>query len=85
MGTAWKQEIDDHAGEVHRRDLARVIRVIVIVAIVAAFVVVALDNREDMRLGYVFGDVSSPVWLVILGAGVVGMLVGWLIRHRPRR
>jgi uncharacterized integral membrane protein len=85
MGRAWNQEIDDHAGEVHRRDLARVIRVIVIVAIVAALVVVAVDNREDTRLGYVFGDVSSPVWLVILAAGLLGTLVGWLIRHRPRR
>jgi uncharacterized integral membrane protein len=84
MGRAWNQEIDDQAGEVHRRDLARVIRLIVIVVIVAAIAVVALDNRDDMRLGYVVGEVSSPVWLVMLGALLVGMLVGWLISHRPR-
>jgi uncharacterized integral membrane protein len=63
---------------------AGVVRAIVIAAIVVVFVVVALDNRQDVRLGYVFGDVSAPVWLVILGAGFVGLLVGWLIRHRPR-
>lgn len=84
MDRERNQEIDEHAGDVHRRDLGRVFRLLVVAALIAAFVIVALDNRDDVRLGYVFGDVSAPAWLVIVGAGVIGMLIGWLIRHRPR-
>ena len=84
MDRAVNQEVGDHAGAVHRRDLARVIRLIVVVALIGAVVAVALDNRDDVRLGYVFGDVSAPVWMVIVGAGLIGVLVGWLVRHRPR-
>jgi hypothetical protein len=34
---------------------------------------------------YVVGDVDAPVWVVLVAAGVAGVLIGWLIEHRPRR
>ncbi len=78
-------EVEEHVHEVHRRDAARVVRVLLIAALVAAVVAVALDNRRDARLGYVVGDASAPTWAVIVIAAVVGAVVGWLVRHRPRR
>ena len=78
-------DIDEHAHEVHRRDAARVIRLVLIALLIAAVVAVALDNRDDARLGYVVGDAEFPTWIVIVVTAFVGAAIGWLIRHRPRR
>ncbi len=78
-------DVVEHAGAVHRRDAAMIIRWVLIAAIVAALVLVAMDNRDDVRVGYAVGDASAPIWTVIVIAAVAGMIVGWLIRHRPRR
>jgi uncharacterized integral membrane protein len=79
-----KDDVDDHAAAVHRRDAAKIFRWLIVAAIVVAIVVVARDNRRDTRVGYAFGDTEAPIWVVILIAGVAGMVIGWLIRHRPR-
>jgi uncharacterized integral membrane protein len=67
------------------RDVGRGLRLLVAAALVAAIVVVAFDNRNDVRLGYVFGDAQAPVWIVLVAAGVVGVLIGWLLKHRSYR
>jgi len=77
-------DVDDHAGTVHRHDAAKLFRWLVVAAIVVAIVVVARDNRTDTRVGYAFGDAQAPIWVVILVAGLAGMVIGWLVRHRPR-
>ena len=66
-------------------DIGRVARLTLAAAIVAAVVLVAVDNRRDVRVGYVVGDTEGPIWIVLLAAGVAGVIVGWLIQHRPRR
>ena len=60
------------------------IRLIAIVALVVAIVVIALDNEDDVRLGYVVGDASVPLWAVIVVAVIVGVVAGWLSRLRHR-
>jgi uncharacterized integral membrane protein len=77
--------VSEHAGAVHRRDAARLLRWLFIAAVVVAIVVVALDNRNDVRVGYVFGDAEAPIWIVIAVAAFAGVFIGYLIRHRPRR
>ena len=85
---AWEADMDDdvreHAREVHRHDAWVITRWIVAAAIIVAFVVVALDNRDDVRVGYVVGDVEAPIWLVLLIAVAVGLVLGWLTRFRRR-
>ena len=66
-------------------DLGRVMRLVIAAVIVACVVLVAVDNRRDVRVGYVVGDTEGPIWIVLLAAGVAGVIVGWLIQHRPRR
>ena len=78
------EDVVEHAGAVHRHDAALIVRWVFIAAIVAAIVVVAMDNRKDVSVGYAVGDVSAPIWTVIVIAAVAGMIIGWLIRHRPR-
>ena len=82
---ATRDEVEQHAGAVHRRDAANAVRLIVIVAAVAAIVAVGMDNRHEARIGYVVGDTSAPLWVVVVAAAVVGMVIGWLLRHRPRQ
>jgi uncharacterized integral membrane protein len=76
-------EISDHAGAVHRHDLAQFFRWLFVAAIVVAMVVVAMDNRDKVRVGYAVGDANAPIWIVIIAAAVAGVVIGWLIRHRP--
>lgn len=77
--------IDRQAGAVHRRDAAQMFRLVIVAAIIVALFLVAMDNRHDVRLGYVFDDAEAPTWIVIVAAALAGMVIGWLIRHRPRR
>jgi uncharacterized integral membrane protein len=77
-------DVAEHAGAVHRRDVVQLVRWLFVAAIVAALVAVGMDNRDDTRVGYVFGDSEAPIWIVIIAAAVGGMIIGWLIRHRPR-
>jgi uncharacterized integral membrane protein len=77
-------DVGEHAGAVHRRDAAQLIRWILIAAILVALVLVARDNRGDVPIGYVIGDAEAPMWIVLIAAAVAGIVLGWLIRHRPR-
>lgn len=78
------EDVSEHASAVHRRDVAQLIRWLFIAAIVVALLLVAMDNRDDVRVGYAVGDTQAPIWIVIVIAAVAGMFIGWLIRHRPR-
>ena len=67
------------------RSFAATFRGLVVVALLVGLVLVALDNRDNVRVGYVFGDASAPIWIVLVLSAVAGVVIGWLIRHRPRR
>jgi uncharacterized integral membrane protein len=62
--------------------LARIVVALVLIAVIAA---VAIDNSDDTRIGFVFGDVSAPLFVVLILAAIVGALIGWLLLHRPHR
>lgn len=81
---AEHDDIGRASGAVHRRDLARIIRVVVVVALVVIFIAVALDNRTDVRVGYVIDEALAPGWLVILLSAVGGLVIGWMLRLRSR-
>ena len=70
---------------VHRRDVGRFIRFIFVAALIAVLVIVALDNRTNVRVGYSIGQAEAPVWIVLVASAVAGMIIGWLARHRPHR
>jgi uncharacterized integral membrane protein len=58
-------------------------RIVVAIVLIVVIAAVAIDNRDDTRIGYVFGDVSAPLFVVLIAAAVVGAIVGWLLVHRP--
>jgi len=58
-----------------------------IVAGIGAIVVLvfAIANLEDANIDFIFGDVTLPLFFVIVGSGLIGALVGAMIsRHRHR-
>ena len=55
---------------------------VVLIVVVAALVA---DNTRDTRIGYVFGDVDAPLFVLLLATAVLGALIGWLLLHRPHR
>lgn len=69
---------------VRRINAARLFTAAVLVALVAAL---AIDNRQQTDVGWVLGDYRMPLFVVIIVAGVVGMVVGRLLqwRHHRRR
>jgi uncharacterized integral membrane protein len=77
-------DVERHSAAVHRRDIARLIRFVIVLAVVAVIVLFALDNRDDTRVGYLWDDATFPLWMVIVGSAVGGALVGWLLRIRSR-
>jgi uncharacterized integral membrane protein len=70
---------------VHRRDLGRIVRLVLAIILVVALVAVALDNTDDVRVGYAVGDANAPVWMVLVIAAVAGILISSLLRFRARR
>jgi len=66
------------------RDTGRIVRLVIAALLVAVVGAIAIDNREEVEVGYVAGQVRAPVWIVLIAAGVAGVLIGWLIKHRPR-
>ena len=72
----------ENAGAVHRHDLARLIRFLLALALVVALVLVGADNRSKVRVGYVFGHAQTPLWVVVVGAALAGMVVAALAGRR---
>ena len=73
------------ARAVHRRDIGRIVRLVLAIALVVALVAVALDNTDDVRVGYALGDANAPIWMVLAIAAVAGVVISSLLRFRARR
>jgi uncharacterized integral membrane protein len=58
------------------------VRFVIAIAFAVALVLVGLDNRTNVRVGYVFGERQAPALVVVVIAAVVGMLIAALIRRR---
>jgi uncharacterized integral membrane protein len=68
-----------------RVDVGSVLRLGAIALVGAAIAALALDNRHQVRLGYVVGEATAAAWMVIVTAAIVGVAIGWLIRYRRDR
>lgn len=80
---------EERIAEPHREhhrvaDTGRTLRGILAGVILAAFVALGIDNRREVRVGWVFGDGDAQLWLVLVMAVLAGAVIGWLVTHRPR-
>jgi uncharacterized integral membrane protein len=69
----------------HEHSIRGRVRLVLAVVLIVAFIAVVVDNRDETRIGYVFGEARAPLVVVLLIAGVVGAAIGWLVLHRPSR
>ncbi len=60
------------------RNLGRDLRLGIAVVLVLITIGLVLDNRGDVRVGWVLGDFTAPLALAIVVAFVLGIVVGWL-------
>jgi uncharacterized integral membrane protein len=74
----------DHDPAVTGRGLSTVLRITIIAVLIGALILVGFDNRDDVRVGYVIGDTEAPIWTVLVVAAIAGIVIGWILRHRPR-
>jgi uncharacterized integral membrane protein len=68
-----------------KRDAGRTAKATLGVIILVLVVAFAVDNRENVHVGWVFGDVRAPLAVVIMGSLVVGALIGWLLARLAQR
>jgi uncharacterized integral membrane protein len=77
----------EHAARMGHR-VRLYVSLIVLALLVLAIVLLALDNRDDARIGWVVGDADAPVVWIILASAAVGWLAGivtsTLVRRRTR-
>lgn len=70
----------DDIGRRERRKMSgRQIGALVLVGIVVIF---AVANTQDVKIDFVFGDVTLPLFVVIAVVGLIGFGAGYLVRGR---
>lgn len=57
-------------------------RIVVWVVIVAALVIFAVVNTQQVAVDWVFGDSELALWVVIAGSAVAGAIIGYVARSR---
>lgn len=71
----------DQTGERSIR-IRQTVRIVLWVAIAAVVVALALVNTQDVTVDWLFGDVDTFLWVVIVGSAAVGAILGYLARWR---
>jgi uncharacterized integral membrane protein len=64
---------------VRRRQTIRIVVIVLLVAVIVAF---AIDNSQEVEVGYVVDSTTWPLWTVIVGFSVVGLIVGYVAGRR---
>ena len=78
-------QADDEVGLTRIHDAGRTARAVIAGVIIAALAALSIDNRREVRVGWVFGDGDYQLWLVLVIAAAAGAVIGWLVTHRPHR
>jgi uncharacterized integral membrane protein len=58
------------------------IRIVVWVAVAALLVALVLANTQEATVDWLFGEVDTSLWVVIVASAGVGALLGYLARSR---
>ena len=58
---------------------------VVLVIVVVLFVAFVLQNTDSVKVTFLAFDFSLPLWALILGAAVIGVVISDLVRWTRRR
>ena len=67
------------------KNLGRDFRLGAAVILVVITIALVLDNRDDVRVGWLLGDFTAPLALALAITFLLGIAVGWLGGHLRRR
>ena len=60
-------------------------KMIIVGILVVVIIVLAAVNSQKITVDFVFDDFTIPLFLIIVGAALIGWVVGWFMgRHRDR-
>jgi uncharacterized integral membrane protein len=78
--------MNDHETAHERRIRAgQTVRVIVWLIVLAAVVVFALVNTDEVSVDWLFEDGEAPLWVVIGVSAAAGAVIGYVARPRRTR
>ena len=69
------------------RDLGRTIspKMILVAILVVIIVILAIANSQDQKVDFVVADITLPLFVVIVGSALVGLIVGYFLGRREKR
>lgn len=73
---------DDQTPEERSIRTRQTIRILVWVVAVAALVVFAAVNTQEVAVDWLFDETDLQLWVVIAGSALVGALIGYVTRWR---
>ena len=53
--------------------------------LIVIVVILALVNSQDIKVDFVVGDVTLPLFVVIVGSALIGLIVGYFIGRREKK
>ena len=65
-----------------RRDISP--KLIIAVILVVIVIVLAIVNSNDTNIDFVVADVTLPLFVVIVGSAIVGLIVGYVLGRREK-
>jgi uncharacterized integral membrane protein len=77
---------DDVSDRTERRiRLGQTVRIVVLVVVAAVLVVWAGSNTQDVEVDWLFDTTTNSLVVVIVGAALLGFLIGLFVAWRRRR
>ena len=73
---------DDQTPEERSIRARQTIRILVWVAAVAALIVFAAVNTQEVAVDWLFDETDLQLWVVIAGSALVGAVIGYVTRWR---
>lgn len=58
------------------------IRIIVWVVVAAVLAALAIVNTQDVTVDWLFDDIDTSLWVVIVASAAIGAVLGYLARWR---
>jgi uncharacterized integral membrane protein len=59
-------------------------KMIMVAILVVIVVVLAIANSQDTTVDFVVADISVPLFVVIVGSALVGLVVGYFLGRREK-
>ena len=60
-------------------------KMVLVAILVVIVVVLAIANSQDINVDFVVTDITLPLFVVIVGAALIGLIVGYFLGRREKR